>query len=602
MIYLIYLFAVIGLNTYILCREPDGIEAIKKIAMQQELHTKKTWRQLIGIYSTYKFHTKSDVKSDSFFLSEDGKTNPKSELIATIDGYYSAIPKNENMHPQCRFPARYLWLKRHIDLDLHKNPTPNCTKYKKWIDPQTITSIQLMFVDGYLSNPASFHGHLLLRFNTTRANLLNQTTNYGAIISANDNPIVYVTKGVLGGYDATYTDQQFYKYNHNYSNIEQRDIWAYTLQLSPDQREFLAAHNWELLGKKFSYYFFRDNCAYRIGRLLELVVTGPIVPEHIPWTLPSHIILNTTRHSHNIDSITYMPSRETKFNHAYNNLTNHSKDMFNSIHENLNFQNDRYETLTTEEKTSLLDAFIDYNQLQFSKTNHHLPYFNTILLKRLRLPASNHSQQYAKFSIHEFQKPGLIQPSISYTKNKRFGGIRLRASNYDILSADFGRLPNNIMEMGDIKINATHNFVTLDYLTLIQVFALNTPKNRLEKNLFSWKIHIGIDDDPVSNQPVFFTYLGIGKSRIIQKITTYGLVAVQIQGGPHLISWQPTIGTIASITPKLKTHASLVYYLTNSMPKLSIDFRYLLSKNRDIQLKFNHIHHTEIEFSHGIYW
>ena len=600
MIYLIYLIA---LSLHIFCNEPQSINTVKSLATQQKLHTKKTWRQLIGIYSKHKFHNKSDIKSPSFFLSSEGHTNPKSELLATIDGYYSSISKDENMHPKCQFPARYLWLKKYLNLDAYPSEMPNCSNYKKWTDINQIYSVQLMFVDGYLSNPASFHGHLLLKFNTKNATLLNTTTNYGAII-ANDNPIIYIIKGVFGGYDATYTDQQFYRYNHNYSNIEQRDIWAYTLNLNNEQRQFLAAHNWELLGKKFSYYFFRDNCAYRIGRLLELVMPDPVVPQNIPWTLPSQIIQNTTKSPNNVKEIDYIPSRETKFTQAYNMLSKGSKQVFHKIQSEQNFEHFANGTLNTKEKRSLLDAFIDYNQLQFSKTNHNLPYFNNILLTRLKLPASDESQLYDASSIHKFQNPGLIQPAITFTNNRPFTSLRLRASNYDILSADLGREPNNIMEMGDIKIKSNHDFITLDYLTLIQVFAINTPKNKLEKNAFAWKIHIGINKDPLSKQNVFFTTLGFGKSHNFQTLTMYGLLSVQIQSGQHSIIWQPTMGAIASFTPQIKTHASFIYHFhqSKSAPVLNIDTRYLISKNRDIQIKFKQSDNTQIEIGHGIYW
>ena len=46
--------------------------------------------------------------------------------------------------------------------------------------------------------------------------LLNTTMMPGAI-STNDNALLHC-KGVFGGYDA-FSDQQFYRYNHNYSNI-----------------------------------------------------------------------------------------------------------------------------------------------------------------------------------------------------------------------------------------------------------------------------------------------------------------------------------------------------------------------------------------------
>ena len=134
-------------------------------------------------------------------------------------------------------------------------PSPTCTDYQEWLVTPNITSVNLLFVSGYLANPSSFQGHLLIRFDNSTAEFLNNTTNYGAIIPENENPILYIVKGLFGGYDATYTDQQFYRFNHNYVESDMRDIWQYEFNLSIKERQFLAAHTWELLGQKFTYYF-----------------------------------------------------------------------------------------------------------------------------------------------------------------------------------------------------------------------------------------------------------------------------------------------------------------------------------------------------------
>ena len=134
-----------------------------------------------------------------------------------------------------------------------------CPAYRAYAVNGEIESVSLVYATGYLSNPASFYGHILLKFNTrggVLANeLLDQSVNYGAAVPRGENPVVYILKGLFGGYDATFSNQQFFRFNHAYAENELRDLWEYVLRLHPDEIDQLVAHSWELLGRNFDYYF-----------------------------------------------------------------------------------------------------------------------------------------------------------------------------------------------------------------------------------------------------------------------------------------------------------------------------------------------------------
>lgn len=54
--------------------------------------------------------------SDAFFLAQDGRTNPQAELRATVEAMSEPPGPDLNEHSQCRFPARYFWLKQQGEL------------------------------------------------------------------------------------------------------------------------------------------------------------------------------------------------------------------------------------------------------------------------------------------------------------------------------------------------------------------------------------------------------------------------------------------------------------------------------------------------------
>jgi hypothetical protein len=61
----------------------------------------------------------------------------------------------------------------------------------------------------------------------------------------------------------------YYLKVREYSDLENRDIWEYELNLTPEEIDRLLMHAWELGPIHFDYYFFDENCAYHLLGLLE---------------------------------------------------------------------------------------------------------------------------------------------------------------------------------------------------------------------------------------------------------------------------------------------------------------------------------------------
>ena len=121
-------------------------EAIQK-ALELELYNQKQWRDLLHFNGR-----ESEIDSPEFFYAKDGKKDPKAELIATIQAFYSPIDSvvvpedfanrvskanmlldaavtslprrsasKEDYHGICRFRARFFYL----DSLLHFEDLPN---------------------------------------------------------------------------------------------------------------------------------------------------------------------------------------------------------------------------------------------------------------------------------------------------------------------------------------------------------------------------------------------------------------------------------------------------------------------------------------------
>jgi hypothetical protein len=208
----------------------------------------------------------SQADDDRFFLSESGKTQPQAELEADIKAF---LKPAERGHKQCSFPARWFWLKQ--QLGLSSKYDVSCPRLDAWLANVATQRLTLVFPSMYLGNPGSMFGHTFLRFDGDEALLLSQALNYAAAIDPDDNLLSYAYNGLFGGYKGVFLMRSYFEMVQLYSNIENRDIWEYQLDYSPAEIKQLARHTWELIDIRFDYFFFRENCSYRLLAMLDTV-------------------------------------------------------------------------------------------------------------------------------------------------------------------------------------------------------------------------------------------------------------------------------------------------------------------------------------------
>ena len=270
----------------------------------------------------------SDIITPSFFLAENGATDPTSELAATFAALQAPLlPESANSHALCRFPARTYWLEQQTALAL-PNPVDVCPDYRAWSREGEIKGVSVLFISGYLSNPGSAFGHLLLRLHTDEDlsvdDVLDQAINYGAAESEQDSLVPYIVKGLTGRYQSRFSNLEFFHHNERYRESQLRNVWEYRLDLDAEQVGFLTAHIWEVMRTENRYYFLRQNCAFRIAELVELVVERDLVPESKVWVAPIDVFHRladeTTDTPPAISSVKRLASRETIFRDGYKSI------------------------------------------------------------------------------------------------------------------------------------------------------------------------------------------------------------------------------------------------------------------------------------------
>lgn len=208
----------------------------------------------------------SQVDDDAFFLAAEGRTDPLAELRADIP---AMLQPSGSGHAQCRFPARWHWLKQQLAIDdSHDVP---CPRFERWQQSIPSDSLSLIFPSMYLNNPGSSFGHTFIRFDNNGSILLSQALNYAASYRPSDSLPKYIYNGLFGGYRGVFTMKHYYERVQEYTNLENRDIWEYRLDYTQEEIQQLIRHVWEVTEINFDYYFFSENCSYRLLALLDVL-------------------------------------------------------------------------------------------------------------------------------------------------------------------------------------------------------------------------------------------------------------------------------------------------------------------------------------------
>ena len=284
----------------------DKIEHYIKVANDIKLYKNTEWLALIHYKKSFNNTYKSIVKNKEFFLSKDGKNNPKEELKETIKSFFNQdniIKNNMEQHTLCRFPARFEFINKYLQINNNDLPKVKCIKFEEFFNEIQPESLSIIFPTAYINNPASMFGHTLIRIDKKNSNnfdsqLNSIAINYGADTNGEINGFIFAFKGVFGLYDGFYSAMPYYKMTNNYNNLESRNIWEYKTNYTKQEVEYFTKHIWELIQTRTPYYFFDKNCSYYVLDALNILKPEiKLVNEKSLRTIPIETIKNLYRNN-----------------------------------------------------------------------------------------------------------------------------------------------------------------------------------------------------------------------------------------------------------------------------------------------------------------
>ena len=222
---------------------------------------------------------RSQADDKAFFNAASGATDPLLELKATLDNLQKPLGDvDDNEHAQCRFPARYHWLKLQLPQLIESVPQVECSKFDEWYREMKPAAATLIFPAAYINSPSSMFGHTLVRIDgedqTDKTRLLAYSISYAAEMPESVNSWDFVWGGLFGGYPGLLNGAAYYDKVIEYNDIEARDVWEYELNITPAELDQMIRHIWELQQVVFDYYFFDENCSFRLLTILDVARPG----------------------------------------------------------------------------------------------------------------------------------------------------------------------------------------------------------------------------------------------------------------------------------------------------------------------------------------
>lgn len=465
----------------------------------------------------------SQVDDEAFFLSKSGKQDAHAELLATIKAMFSL---KDEQHPQCLFPARLYWLNEQLNF-AESLPAVNCTKFDSWKEKIDAESVTMLFPSMYLHNPGSMFGHTFLRLNKKdNADLLNYTLSYAANHDPDDSMLSYVYKGISGGYLGVFSVQPYYETVQSYGDVEQRDIWEYSLNLNQAEVDQLVRHIWEVSSLDYDYYFFRENCSYRLLSLLDVARPGLNITRdhHFLYAIPVDTV-RSSRSASLIKSEIYRPARSARIEQMFGQMNNVLQQKTLDVLASHDFD---LTDFVESEQIKILDTAHEISQLD--KNQDDLS--EKILSRRSQIKLENDEN----LPIYKAQRPDDGHDSarwnLAYGKkaSNQYTEIGLRPSFHDLLDREQGFVKGTAITVLDTRIRwyEIQQRLQLEYLSFFSMTSLS-PIKPWERPL-SGRLNLSVQREAVSAQQdgkVFNIDTALGYSFELANNIFYGLADSQ---------------------------------------------------------------------------
>lgn len=517
---------------------PVSSEQLATLANEQQ------WAHLLH-YRVHPYSGRYMSQNDhpSFFLADKGKRSLLAELKADLRAFL-LTDQADNQSAQCRFPARYHWLKQQLP-ELGFNDQ-SCSEFKAWQNEIDAEYVTLVFPASHINSPSSMYGHTFIRLDKKDPNsnkLLSYSVNFAANADTSDNELVFTWKGLTGGYPGVVSVMPYYAKTNEYSHMEYRDIWEYRLDLSKQEVDQFVRHVWETKDTFFDYFFFDENCSYRLLGLLDASSERVDVTDDFMFTAMPVDTIRSLKKREMVTEVDYRPSAASKMEHKSNKASAKALVQSKKIVEQQDDIQHLLEGLTEQEKAQSLElayAYARYLAVKKKQANPELRKRTlSILSQRAKTSASADfgdipTPDYRDDQGHLSQRLNLSIGSAFYDQGNRsehlaFSDISYRAAFHDVMDLPQGFVAGSQIQMDQVRMRLWEDGrVRLQQLQLVDILSLS--EQTAFQNPVAWTVSGGLERY-IGPDAELFGYLkvGLGRAWLSSVGRFYGLMQTELK-------------------------------------------------------------------------
>lgn len=582
----------------------NKIKNIIKTATSLDLSQHREWINLLHYQRDSDDSYTSNVVDNKFFISDDGKQSPESELNATIRALYATNVAQPDEHAQCRFISRYHWLKQQLKNELTQLPSISCPLYEEWRKLMPAHKATLIFPAYHLNSPSSMYGHTLLRIDPPakdkNSDWLSMAVNFGANINNDDNSILFAFKGLSGGYPGIFIVTPYYNKIKEYNRHENRDIWEYPLNLTPDETERLVLHLWELKEVNFNYYFFDENCSYRLLELLEVARPGLELTDDFGLTAIPIDTVRSIEKANMITGIVYRPSQSTNVNYLLKQLSSEQQDYVYDLAHNADLVNDdSFNQFDEHTQNLMLETAYHYLRV---KQNDEIRSSKIAANSYKILQTINQNSAFtstnAKFTESQRPENGHLSKRLSFAAGEKaelgFAELKFRMSFHSLEDSLAGFLEGAQINLGSLTLrayeenNGDDSNIKIQSFDLIDIFSL-TPRNQFFQPL-SWRVYAGLEQQIINGEEHLAGHVTAGVGHAYQPWSggqIYGLATFRAEANSQFArDLEPALGFSTGLLQHFDFGTSHLSISGESF--LNDEYRQRLDFKQNIPLARNH--------------
>ncbi len=273
-------------------------ELTHAIDLERGISSSDAWKKLSGwtslpVLGWLGLFNSPDNAEDKGYGRDYGKDSEKEDLATFAEEFFYPTPRRDpEMRIHCRAPSKFAFFSH----NLREPPTvlgQPCAPVESWIDPSKVEGLEILLASPSSISPASMAGHLLLRVRIKNSPADDDPIiSFGADLPEDTTSGQMITGGITGKFLSTLIETPLSQTVLQYTELEDRDLWRYSLLLSTGQIRAVLERLFEVKKNyRAKYKFLTKNCAAILVDQLGIALQNDDIPFHPPLFVSPSMLL-----------------------------------------------------------------------------------------------------------------------------------------------------------------------------------------------------------------------------------------------------------------------------------------------------------------------